>query len=92
MSVARQGDPESHACFVTSGSSNVLINGQPAARQGDGVCCALTFAPHPSPGTIVGASGSVLINGQPAAKNGDLTQHVTCGTGIIQGGSTNVIV
>ncbi len=60
---------------ITSGSTNVLIDGRPAARVGDtgqhAACCG--------PNTYVIKTGdvNVLIDGKPAARLGDHTQH--CG-------------
>ena len=81
-----------HGCYppspVISASSNVFINGQPAARLGDSV------VPHgcsncpPHPRTIASGSASVFINGRPAARIGDA---VNCG-GVIISGSANVII
>ena len=81
-----------HGCYppspIISASSNVFINGQPAARLGDSV------APHgcsncpPHPRTIASGSASVFINGRPAARIGDA---VNCG-GVIISGSANVII
>lgn len=81
-----------HGCYppspIISASSNVFINGQPAARLGDSV------APHdcrncPShPRTIASGSASVFINGRPAARAGDA---INCG-GVIISGSDNVII
>jgi uncharacterized Zn-binding protein involved in type VI secretion len=57
-----------------TGSTDVLVNGKPAARVGD------TSTPHLRPGgkfcpphsaPIVLGSFSVLINGKPAARVGD---------------------
>jgi uncharacterized Zn-binding protein involved in type VI secretion len=67
---------------ITTGSSQVLVQGKPAARQGDSgvhaACCdGNTY-------TITGGDSSVLINGRPAAKIGSATQHCG-GTGKIVG-------
>lgn len=68
---------------IITGSSNVFINGLPAARQGD------MLAPHhPGTRTITEGSGSVLINGMPAAR---VTDAVDCG-GTIATGSSNVFI
>lgn len=75
---------DSHGCPVcphptkgpiTTGSSQVLVQGRPAARQGDigvqAACCdGNTFE-------ISGGDSSVLINGRPAARIGTTTRH--CG-------------
>lgn len=84
-----------HDCFppspVTSGSPDVIINGQPAARKGDqlaphGCSCGGGHGVHPR--TIAAGSSSVLINGKPAARIGD---SIDCG-GVVSSGSGNVII
>lgn len=71
-------------------SSNVYINGRPAAMVGsstierDGCCGAGT-------GNIAGGSSSVFINGRPAARDGDVL-HAHNGNGIVNSGSDNVII
>lgn len=90
---ARLGDIGSgHGCFpptpIVSGSGNVVINGQPAARQND------SLAPHgcgkcpPHGRSISGGSGSVFINNQPAARVGD---SISCG-GSVTVGSGDVLI
>ena len=69
-----------------SGSPNVMINGKPALRQGDG---GVTHS-KPKGGTheviVSGGSSKVFINGKPAARAGD-----PCGDGdFIASGSSNV--
>jgi uncharacterized Zn-binding protein involved in type VI secretion len=80
------GDPSSPKTVVgpiTTGSSQVLVNGRPAARQGDrGVHAACT---GPNTFEITGGDSSVLINGRPAAKIGSVTHHCG-GVGQIIGG------
>jgi uncharacterized Zn-binding protein involved in type VI secretion len=84
---------DSHGCLacphpvvgpILSGSPNVLVNGRPAARQGDpgmhAACCG------PNTFTIAGGDPEVLIDGRPAAKIGTPTQHCG-GTGQIISGS-----
>ena len=89
------------APILPPGSLNVLIEGFPAARQGDKIICPLVSAspPHP-PAIITGGSTSVFINGIPAARKGDIT---VCGApppttvvgppiapgGIVCGGGSN---
>jgi uncharacterized Zn-binding protein involved in type VI secretion len=84
---ARQGDPALHPGAISTGAPNVLINGKPAARQGDGFACALPpgAGPHP-PNPIAKGCATVLIAGKPAARVGDST---SCGA-IIATGSLNV--
>ncbi len=84
---------DSHGCpacphpvngLIATGSPNVLINGKPAARVGDGgthaACCG------PNSFTIVGSSSQVVIDGRRAVKMGDATQHCG-GTGYINKGA-----
>ncbi|HEB89361.1 MAG TPA: hypothetical protein ENI85_07300 [Deltaproteobacteria bacterium] len=75
---ARQGDPGDPAFHagsrVAGGSTNVLINGIPAARAGDPttcpqVCPGVFPIPH-SNGSITSSSSTVLINGLGAARVG----------------------
>ncbi|WP_237613363.1 type VI secretion system PAAR protein [Pectobacterium parmentieri] len=85
-----------HDCFpetpITEGSPDVIINGQPAARQGDVVLlhgCPCPNAPHGvHPRKIAEGSSTVIINGKPAARIGD---GINCG-GVIVSGSGNVII
>ncbi|ECJ9325243.1 hypothetical protein FQO46_21130, partial [Salmonella enterica] len=56
---------------ITSGSSNVLTGGFPAARMGDTFVCK-----EHGPGVISEGSKTVTINGMPAARKGD---KVVCG-------------
>lgn len=73
---AHEGGP------IASGSSNVLIAGIPAAREGDVLVC---IGP---PDSIAAGSGSVLINGKPAARQGELTRH---GGKVVTGNPTVLI-
>ena len=92
---ATAGSGTTHGGQVQTGSLNVLIGGQPAARGGDTVLCPLVTPglppiPHVG-GSIVSASGSqtVLINGLPAARVGSV--HTENGPGAtIIGGNTSV--
>lgn len=69
---ARKGiDIAGHSGLINTGSDNVLIDGFPAARKGDGFICPAAF--HNGSGIIMGGSTSVLINGKPAARMGDAT-------------------
>ncbi|WP_255202820.1 PAAR domain-containing protein [Vibrio vulnificus] len=67
---------------ITTGSSNVMINGVPAARKGDSMVCV------GPPDSIKQGSSSVFINGKPAARMFDSTNH----GGVIIGGSRNVFI
>lgn len=62
---------------ILAGSSHVLIDGMPAARQGDGGnttgCCGNNKF------TIAAGDPQVLIDGRPAARLGDSTAHCESG-------------
>jgi len=73
---------------LTSGSSNVLINGKPAGRVGDTYSSHGCIAHSSHNDVIASGSGSVFINGLPAARIGD---SVSIG-GIVVEGSSNVII
>ncbi len=85
---ARLGDK--HVCSsttskgtpITSGSPDVFIGNQPAARVGDTVACGTP------PAMITTGSSSVFINGRPAARMLDGT---SCGGVIIEGLGTVLI-
>jgi uncharacterized Zn-binding protein involved in type VI secretion len=64
---------------VTSGGSDVTVEGKQAGRAGDGAGCA---------GTITEGSPDVFINGKPAAVQGSKTG---CG-GAVASGATGVFV
>lgn len=83
--------PETFTGEISGGcSSNVFINGRPAATVGSitterDSCCGS------SNGSVAAGSGSVFINGRPAARLGDaLNAH--SGSGTISGGSGNVFI
>lgn len=73
-SASRLGDMTNGHGFppkpIVSGSSNVFINGIPAARQGDTtpIHC---LGPICHSGAIAMGSTTVFINGKPAARMGD---------------------
>lgn len=67
---------------VVKGSSNVFINGLPAARVGDMAVC------HGPTDSIATGSHTVFINRKPAARMGDRTGH----GGVIVRGSSNVFI
>ncbi|MDD2843215.1 MAG: PAAR domain-containing protein [Tolumonas sp.] len=83
--IAKVGDM--HACpqrghgvnSIVSGSSDVFINGMPAATVGSRTSCGASVA--------VGSS-TVTINGKPAAVLGSATTH----GGVIVSGSGNVLI
>ena len=71
MAARQSKDLAGHSGLIVSGSTNVLIGGFPAARQGDGfVCPAIS---HKGGGAIMSGSSTVFINGKPAARMGDKT-------------------
>ncbi|MBV8270719.1 MAG: PAAR domain-containing protein [Cupriavidus sp.] len=81
---ARVGDSISHGGCVTSGSSNVFINGKAADMAGQSGCsCALHGG-----STVSQGSSTVFINGKPAS-------FVSCATGCgasISSGSRDVFI
>lgn len=96
-SAARLGDSCSgHGCFpatpIIQGSSDVIINGKPAARKGDMVllhACPCPMMPHAlHPRSISAGSSNVIINGKAAARVGDA---IGCG-GSVAAGSGDVII
>jgi len=74
---------------VVQGSSDTIINDQPAGRQGDmgihALCCG------PNTYTIAAGAPTVSINGRPAARLDDRTSHCG-GSGRIVAGSPNAII
>ncbi len=74
---------------ATTGSPNVLVNGSPAMRLGDGgvhsACCGQ------NKWTAVMGSATVMINKRPAVRKGDMTVHCG-GVGTTVQGSPDVIV
>lgn len=73
---ARQGDAGITHCSgynIASGSSDVFINGRPAARVGDASTTHLrpgaVCTPHVS--NIISGSPNVFVNGRPLARIGD---------------------
>jgi uncharacterized Zn-binding protein involved in type VI secretion len=67
---------------IETGSPDVIIGGQPAARVSDQAVCV-----GPSD-AIVQGSATVFINGRPAARLGDMTAH----GGVIISGCGTVII
>ncbi len=99
---ARIGDKakgiDAHGCKVCThtvtgpavqGSSDVIINGKPAVRKGDGgihgICCG-TNTWH-----AAGGSTTVFINGKPAYRLKDTSVHCG-GRGELINGSSDVII
>lgn len=94
---ARKGDNASgHDCMppttILSGSSDVFINGQPAARVGDSAgvhTCPCPKMPHGVHGREIDEGApTVFINGLPAARMGDA---IDCG-GSVASGSGSVFI
>lgn len=94
---ARLNDTGSgHDCFpatpIIQGSADIIINGSPAAREGDTVllhACPCPNTPHGVHARKISAgSATVFLNGKPAARIGDA---ISCG-GNISSGSGNVII
>jgi uncharacterized Zn-binding protein involved in type VI secretion len=69
---------------ISAGSSNIMINGKPAARVGD----AISDCEDGSDDAITEGSGCVTFNGKPAAFLGNATDH----GGEITKGSGNVFI
>ncbi|MGL5948131.1 MAG: PAAR domain-containing protein [Aeromonas sp.] len=84
---ARQGDTcTGHGDFPprasVSGSPDVLINSQPALRQGDAWAVHCNPKPTCHSGTQAAGSGTVKVNGKPLARVGDA---VSCGGSVASG-------
>ena len=73
---------------IIGGSGDVLINGRPAARQGDPALLHAIPNNPPHGRSIAEGSSSVLINGKPAARVSDA---ISCG-GDVAIGSGNVFI
>ena len=69
---------------ISAGSSNITINGKPAARVDD----AISGCEDGSDDVITEGSGCVTFNGKPAAFLGNATDH----GGKITAGSGNVFI
>jgi len=65
-------DPLPAVGVITTGSSHVFVNGQPAARVGD---VGIQVSVGPNSFKIVSGDSSVLIDGRAAAKIGSKTDH-----------------
>jgi len=72
---------------VISGSSTVIVDGSPAARQGDALAAHSKPKHPPHPRSIAGGSSTVMIDGKPAARSGDA---VDCGGVLVGASSVNV--
>ncbi|AQS83644.1 MAG: PAAR domain-containing protein [Acetobacter aceti] len=71
---------------IVEGSSNVSINGKPAAFVTRKVVCSKTG--HQPGDMIAEGASTVFINGKPAARVGD---RIVCG-GVVISGSSNVFI
>ncbi len=71
------GDPLPALGPVITGNGNVLINGLPAACEGDRGVHAICSGPNTFVITSEGCDGNVLINGKKAAMLNTITKH--CG-------------
>lgn len=77
--------------IVNNVSSNVFINGLPAAHVGsvtmeNDACCGTSY------GSVATGSSSVYINGIPASRLGDALSVHNPGSGIVDSGSPNVFI
>ena len=89
---ATVGSLTAHGGVVTTGAPNVLINGQPAARQGDlHICPLCSPTPHVG-GPILNGVPSVLIAGQPMATVNSLATCASPAADVIMQGAPNVLV
>lgn len=81
---------------IVTGSSNVFIDGKPAARCGDIFAahdCLNFSSKHPKHiPIIVTGSSNVFIDGKSAARCGDKTDCFPFGTGVIESGSDSVFI
>lgn len=75
---AKVGDKDTKGHTISSGSPDVFVNGQQAARVGDPI----------GPDTIVSGSPTVFINGKPFAAMGDKDNK----SHTIVSGSNDVII
>lgn len=85
--VTRQGDGcTGHGAFPprnsVSGSGNVMINGKPAHRQGDGWEIHCNPKPVCHGGSLAAGSGTVIVNGKQLGRVGD---PVDCGSAVAAG-------
>lgn len=74
---------------AVQGSPDVIINGKPAIRKGDGGIHALCCGPNTW--NAAGGSQTVIVNGKPAFRLHDKTTHCG-GVGQAIEGSANVII
>lgn len=67
---------------IGPGCVTVIIEGKPAATEGDDCICV------GPPDKIISGSGGVFIGGRPAARSGDSCEH----GGVVIGGGTTVLI
>jgi uncharacterized Zn-binding protein involved in type VI secretion len=90
---ARLGDSTSHGGTIVQGFPTVLINGQPAARNGDFATSPLVIFPVSCVGGPIIATGStVVIGGVRAARVGDLGVTACGAPQVLVQGSSNVFI
>jgi uncharacterized Zn-binding protein involved in type VI secretion len=73
-SIARVGDSTSHGGLIVTGSTNVFVNGRPAATTASNHVCPMVTPPPVKPhvgGKAAMKRGTVFINGKPAVCAGD---------------------
>ena len=80
--VEPNGTPHVGGPIIGPGCVTVIIEGQPAATEGDACGCA------GPPDKITGGSSGVFIGGKPAARAGDSCEH----GGVVIGGSATVFI
>jgi uncharacterized Zn-binding protein involved in type VI secretion len=80
--VEPNGIPHVGGPIIGPGCVTVIIEGQPAATEGDACGCA------GPPDKITGGSSGVFIGGKPAARSGDSCEH----GGVVIGGSARVFI
>jgi uncharacterized Zn-binding protein involved in type VI secretion len=80
--VEPSGTPHIGGPIIGLGCITVIIEGQPAATEGDACGC---IGP---PDKITGGSSGVFIGGKPAARSGDSCEH----GGVVIGGSATVFI
>jgi uncharacterized Zn-binding protein involved in type VI secretion len=80
--VEPNGTPHIGGPIIGPGCITVIIEGQPAATEGDACGCA------GPPDKITGGSSGVFIGGKPAARSGDSCEH----GGVVIGGSATVFI
>jgi uncharacterized Zn-binding protein involved in type VI secretion len=76
------GTPHIGGPIIGPGCVTVIIEGQPAATEGDSCGCA------GPPDKITSGSSGVFIGGKPAARSGDSCEH----GGVVIGGSVTVFI